>query len=151
MRGVHRYISFNADPTNQPSQQERVMSLIPSSKSVIKSIAAASVLSAVLMSGAGSANAYGQKAIDAEQAREAARIEQGRYNGNLTRREYRDLKAEQDSIAAMERRANADGHISKREYRSIHEAQNNAARHIAQENNDGQKSWYRRWLYNHRY
>jgi uncharacterized membrane protein YebE (DUF533 family) len=94
--------------------------------------------------------AYGDKKINDIQARESAAIEQGRYSGELTRREYRDLKAEQRAIQDMENRAKADGHISKREYRNIHEAQANAARHIAQETHDSQKSWYRRWLYNHR-
>ncbi len=96
------------------------------------------------------ASAYGDKQINGVQAREAAAIEQGRYSGDLTRREYRDLKAEQRAIQDMENRAKADGHISKREYRNIREAQVNAARHISQESHDGQKSWYRRWLYNHR-
>lgn len=94
--------------------------------------------------------AYGDKQINNLQARENAAIEQGRYSGELTRREYRDLKAEQRAIQDMENRAKADGHISKREYRDIREAQANAARHISQESHDGQKSWYRRWLYNHR-
>lgn len=127
------------------------MSVTKNSKTAIKSILTATVLGATFVATAGGANAYGKRAIDAEQAREAAAIERGRYSGELTRREYRDLKAEQDSIAAMERRALADGHISKREYRNIHEAQDNAKHHINQETHDNQKSWYRRWLYNHRY
>ena len=39
--------------------------------------------------------AYGENQIASVQAREAAAIERGRYSGELTRREYRDLKAEQ--------------------------------------------------------
>ena len=94
--------------------------------------------------------AYGENQIASVQAREAAAIERGRYSGELTRREYRDLKAEQQAIRDMEARAKADGYVSKREYRLIREAQGNAARHIYQEAHDGQTSWYRRWLYNHR-
>lgn len=127
------------------------MSEVKTNKIALKSILTATVLGATLIATASGANAYGQKTIDANLAKEAAAIEQGRYNGELTKREYRDLKAEQESIKAMERRALADGHISKREYKTIHEAQANARQHVREENNDGQKSWYRRWLYNHRY
>ena len=114
---------------------------------ILKSVVAAGL---AIVATVGAAHAYGDKQIDSVQARESAAIEQGRYSGQLTRREYRDLKAEQRAIADMEARARADGHISKREYREISEAQRNAARHISQETHDGQKSWYRRWLYNHR-
>ena len=127
------------------------MSEVKTNTFALKSILAATVLGATLIATAGGANAYGKKTIDANIAQEASAIEQGRYSGELTKREYRDLKAEQDSIKAMERRALADGHISKREYKTIHEAQANARQHIREESSDGQKSWYRRWLYNHRY
>lgn len=126
------------------------MSEVKTNKIALKSMLTATVLGATLIATAGGANAYGQKTIDANIAQEARAIEQGRYSGELTKREYRDLKAEQDSIKAMERRALADGHISKREYKTIHEAQANARQHIREESHDGQKSWYRRWLYNHR-
>ena len=126
------------------------MSNTKNGKIAIKSIVTAAVLGASLGATAGAANAYGKKSIDNTAAAEAAAIEKGRYSGELTRREYRDLKSEQDSIKSMERRALADGHVSKREYNAIHEAQHNAARHIKDESTDGQKSWYRRWLYNHR-
>jgi CRISPR/Cas system-associated endoribonuclease Cas2 len=92
-----------------------------------------------------------QRDIDATQAREAREIEQGRFNGNLTRSEYRALLAEQARIRDLERAALADGRISKREYREIHAAQNNAVRHIQAESNDGQVSFWRRWLYRNRY
>jgi len=114
----------------------------------LRTVAAAGLLGLAIS--ATGAQAYGEKQIDAIEAREAAAIEQGRYSGQLTRREYRDLKAEQQAIRSMEARAKADGYVSKREYREIREAQSNAARHIYQETHDGQKSWYRRWLYNHR-
>jgi uncharacterized membrane protein YebE (DUF533 family) len=94
-----------------------------------------------------SAFAYGQATIDANEAVQAQRIEQGRYSGELTRKEYRELKVEQARIQAMEARAKADGHISRREYNKIHDAQINAYRHIKSESTDGQVSWYRRWLY----
>ena len=85
--------------------------------------------------------------IDRQQARET---EQGRYNGELTRREYRDLNGEAARIQEMERRAKADGYVSRREFKEIREAQTEHERHIQSETHDGQKSWWRRWLYRHR-
>jgi uncharacterized membrane protein YebE (DUF533 family) len=105
------------------------------------------ITAATLAVTASSAFAYGGATIDANEAVQAQRIEQNRYNGELTRREYRALQAEQARIKDMEARARADGHISKREYNKIHDAQIEAYRHIKSESNDGQVSWYRRWLY----
>jgi hypothetical protein len=120
-------------------------------KTTAKSLTAATVLAVALIATAGSAHAYGKKKIDDERAAELARIEQGRYSGELTRSEYRNLLAEQRAIKDMETRALSDGHISKREYNQIRAAQQNASRHIYKETHDGQVSWYRKWLYNHRY
>jgi hypothetical protein len=92
-----------------------------------------------------------RKAIDAEQQKEQAAIEQGRYNGGLTRREYRGLVNEQQRIADLERKAKEDGYVSRREFRDIRQAQAEANQHINQEANDGQVSFWRRWLYRSRY
>jgi hypothetical protein len=105
-------------------------------RSVVKRIA----LTAAVVISATSAFAYGEDTIDANEAIQKNRIEQGRYNGQLTRREYRQLLAEQARIAEMERAAKADGRVSRREYRDIHDAQNEAYRHIKAENGDGQTS-----------
>ncbi|NOU04827.1 MAG: hypothetical protein HOO99_01465 [Hyphomicrobiaceae bacterium] len=91
--------------------------------------------------------AYGDETIDANRDAQRQRIEQGRYNGELTRREYRDLKAEQAKIDADIARAKADGRITKREYSKIHDEQIGSYRHIKSESSDGQKSFWRRWLY----
>jgi hypothetical protein len=99
---------------------------------------------------ASSAFAFGTATIDANENVQASRIEDGRYKGELTRSEYRALKAEQGRIIELERQAKADGRVSKREYNEIHTAQINAYRQIKAESNDGQKSWWRRWLYNTR-
>lgn len=124
------------------------MTAASSSNKITSKVMIATAIAGIgLTAAASGALAYGQKKIDQVQAAEAAAIEQGRYSGALTRREYRDLQAEQDSIRNIERRAQSDGYISKREYREISEAQRNAARHIYQEAHDGQTSWYRRWLY----
>jgi hypothetical protein len=95
--------------------------------------------------------AFGQDTIDANQSVQAQRIEQGRYSGELTRREYNALKTEQARIAAIERRAQADGYVSRREYSQIHDAQIQAYRHIKSETHDSQVSFWRKWLFNSRY
>ena len=91
--------------------------------------------------------AYGEDTIEANRDIQKNRIEQGRYNGELTRREYRQLKAEQAKIDADIARAQADGRITKREYKQLHDEQIEAYRHIKAESTDGQKSFWRRWLY----
>jgi hypothetical protein len=85
--------------------------------------------------------------IDRQQVRET---EQGRYSGELTRREYRNLNADAARIQELERRAKADGYVSRREFKEIREAQTEHERHIQTESHDGQKSWWRRWMYQHR-
>ena len=109
-------------------------------------LAAATVLATTVLALAHEA----VRPIDATRAAQDRQIEQGRYQGDLTRREYHELKAEQARIAEMERRALADGRLSHREAREIKSAQHEAARHIRDERTDGQVSWYRRWLYQNR-
>ena len=86
--------------------------------------------------------------IDAQQAQQRARIEQGRRSGQITRGEYERLSAEQNRIATLEARAKADGVVTRGERRVIRAEQQDASRHIYQEKHDGQSRWnrwYRRW------
>lgn len=86
--------------------------------------------------------------IDATQADQLAKIEQGRRSGQLSGREYRQLLAEQERIRMMERRAKADGVADPYERRRIREAQEVAGRHIYQDTHNGEtrwSNWYRRW------
>jgi hypothetical protein len=108
------------------------------------------ITAAALALTATGAFAYGTKTIDANEAVQASRIEQNRLNGNLTKREYNDLKAEQDRIQSLEARAKADGYVSKQEYNRIHNAQINASQHIKAESSDGQVNFLRKWLSNRR-
>ncbi len=105
---------------------------------------------ALIAAGAGAANAYGTSTrdIDAAQANQAARIQQGQRDGSLTRREAAQLQQEQRNIQLLESRAKADGHVSRSEHDQIRRAQDNAGRHIAQERNDSERrGWggWRRW------
>jgi uncharacterized membrane protein YebE (DUF533 family) len=100
-----------------------------------------------LMLASGAALAGREDTIDANRDVQRQRIEQGRYNGQLTRREYRDLNVEQAKIDADIARAKADGHISRSEYQRIHNEQIAAYRHVTSESTDTQVSWWRRWMY----
>ena len=104
---------------------------------------------AMIAAGAGAANAYGTSTsdIDAAQANQTARIQQGIRDGSLTRSEAANLKAEQRRIEILESRAKADGHISRGEHDQIRAAQQNASKHIYQERHDSERrGWgWRRW------
>ncbi len=102
---------------------------------------------ALIAAGAGAANAYGSSTrdIDAAQAREAARIQQGVRSGALTRSEAAQLKNEQRRIEQMESRAKADGHISRSEHDQIRAAQVRANQHITRESTDNERRGWRRW------
>jgi CRISPR/Cas system-associated endoribonuclease Cas2 len=119
---------------------------------ISKSLALATIAAAALVTTAPAyATSAAQKRIDAVQAEELRRIEEGRYKGDLTRREYRDLLTEQARIKELENKALADGRISKREARDIKTAQHQAEKHIYTETHDGQVSFWRKWLYRNRY
>ncbi len=89
--------------------------------------------------------------VDARQARQQARIQDGVRSGEINRWENRQLQAEQARIADLERRAKVDGRVDYREAAQIRNAQNEASRHIYQESHDrdsrGSRSWFRRWWY----
>jgi uncharacterized membrane protein YebE (DUF533 family) len=79
------------------------------------------------------------RGIDATQANQERRIQQGVRSGELTRGEYSRLEAEQARIRQMERQAKADGYVSPAERARIREAQNQASKHIYQEKHDSER------------
>lgn len=85
--------------------------------------------------------------VDARQARQADRIDQGVRNGSLTRTEAARLKAEQDHIAAMERQAERDGRVTRDERARLDAAQDQASRNIRAEKHDseGRNRGWNRW------
>jgi uncharacterized protein HemX len=102
---------------------------------------------ALVVAGAGAANAYGTSTrdIDAAQANQAARIRDGIRDGSLTRSEAASLAAEQRRIQQLESRAKADGVMTRSEHDQIRRAQENASKHIYQERHDSEVSKRRRW------
>lgn len=114
----------------------------------MKKIVLASALALAAMTSV--AGAYDrQSQIDARQANQEARIQQGLRSGDLTRREAAALEAEQARIRAMERNALRDGRVDGREAAQIRRAQDEASRHIVQERHDNERrgtGWGgRRW------
>jgi hypothetical protein len=100
----------------------------------------------VILAGAASAAlAHDTRRIEHSQARQRAAIEEGRWNGTITKREQRALIAEQEHIDALRRRAKADGNVTAREYRAIRGAQRAARFHILEERRDRQVNLWRRW------
>ena len=77
--------------------------------------------------------------VDARQANQKARIQDGVKSGELTRREATRLRAEQRRIRADERRAKADGVVTPAERTQLRREQNRASRDIARQKHDGQK------------
>lgn len=77
-------------------------------------------------------------AIDARQARQEQRIEQGVASGQLTNREAARLERGQQHVANMEARAKADGVVTPKERARIQHAENVQSRHIYREKHDRQ-------------
>ena len=76
--------------------------------------------------------------INARQAQQQQRIQNGVHAGRLTRAETRELMHEQHRIQAMERHSRADGVINTREYQRLDRALDAASRHIMAEKHDRQ-------------
>ena len=72
---------------------------------------------------------YGR--VDRRQAKQRARIAQGRRTGELSRTELRRLKRQQQKISRMERRFSSDGYLSDRERHRLERVQDRASRLIA--------------------
>jgi Spy/CpxP family protein refolding chaperone len=98
--------------------------------------------------GASLATAQAYDSIDARQASEARRIEEGRRSGQLSWREYRALKAQQARIAADERRARADGYVSPEERHRLNRELDQASHDIYRLKHNQEVSrryWWNRW------
>ena len=96
---------------------------------------AAGVFAVLASAGAAQADGYrfwntSTPRIDAREAWQAREIEQGRRSGQLSAREYSELRAEQVRIHELERRAKADGYVSSAERNQLRAAQTQAERHI---------------------
>lgn len=77
--------------------------------------------------------------VDARQASQEARIQQGAQSGALTGREAAKLERGQDKVQAMESKAKADGKVTPRERARLAKEQNKQSRKIAKQKHDKQR------------
>lgn len=77
--------------------------------------------------------------VDARQASQEARIQQGVQSGALTGKEAAKLERGQDKVQSMENKAKADGKVTPRERARLAKEQNKQTRKIAKEKNDKQR------------
>ena len=76
--------------------------------------------------------------IDARQARQDARIDQGVASGQLTQREAARMEAGQARVQGMDNRAQADGTVTGRERARIEHAQDVQSARIHRQKHDRQ-------------
>lgn len=77
--------------------------------------------------------------VDARQAGQEARIQQGAQSGALTGREAAKLEKGQDKVRAMESKAKADGKVTPRERARLAKEQNKQSKRIAKQKHDKQR------------
>lgn len=76
--------------------------------------------------------------VDAREANQAQRIEQGKATGQLTDKEAAKLSAGQAKVEAKEAAAKSDGVVTKAERAKLAKAQNKQSRRIAKQKHDKQ-------------
>jgi len=76
--------------------------------------------------------------VDARQANQEKRIEQGVASGQLTPRETLRLEREQKHVAVAEEKAKSDGTVTAKERARLHRMQNGASRDIRHQKHDAQ-------------
>ncbi len=74
---------------------------------------------------------------EARESRQEYRIHRSARRGELTPREYRQLKRQQHRIDRAKRHAARDGHISRAERRQIERMQDRANRNIYRKSHNG--------------
>lgn len=77
--------------------------------------------------------------VDARQANQEARIQQGVQSGALTNKEAAKLEKGQDKVQAMENKAKADGKVTPRERARLAKEQNKQSKKIAKQKHDKQR------------
>ena len=98
------------------------------------------VVAAVLACSAWAASAAGTDTprIDARQAKQEQRIDQGIASGELTKREARRMGRQQKAVDSAENKAKADGVVTAQERKRLSRAQNATSRHIYRQKHDAQ-------------
>ena len=105
---------------------------------MIKNVSA--IAAAALVCSAWSASAAGTDTprIDARQAKQEQRIDQGIASDELTKREARRMNHQQNVIDRAENKAKADGVVTAQERKRLTQAQRATSRHIYRQKHDAQ-------------
>lgn len=98
-----------------------------------------SIIAVLLAAAALPVAAQSTPRVDARQASQEARIQQGAQSGALTGREAAKLDSGQDKVQAMEGTAKADGKVTPRERARLAKAQNKQSTKIAKQKHDKQR------------
>lgn len=69
--------------------------------------------------------------VNKRQAKQNARVNQGRASGEITAKEAAQIQHKQNEVQAMENAARSDGKVTKAERKAINHEQNEASRKIA--------------------
>jgi len=77
--------------------------------------------------------------VDARQANQEARIQQGVQSGQLTGKEAAKLEAGQAKVEKKEAKAKADGVVTKKERAKLAKAQDKQSKKIRKQKHDKQK------------
>lgn len=96
------------------------------------------LLSAAALAQAADTTTPATPRVDARQAVQEQRIDQGQASGELTRREARRLEAEQKGINKVETAVKADGTVTAKERARLHRLQDKASRDIRRQKHDAQ-------------
>ena len=106
----------------------------------MKSIVMAAVAAAVMSGFAAPGFAAGTRdpGVNARQANQRERIQQGVKSGELTRRETRKVAEEQRDVRQLERAYKSDGTLTAAERADLHHEQNQASRDLYRQKHDAQ-------------
>ena len=76
--------------------------------------------------------------VNARQANQTARIQEGVKSGELTRPEAQELRTERRDINGLEQGYKSDGTLSKDERQTLHQELNQQSKEIYEEKHDDQ-------------
>lgn len=88
---------------------------------------------------AASAQSADTPRIDARQAKQEQRIDQGIASGELNKREARRMNRQQNTLDKAENRAKADGVVTGQERKALTHAQNKTSKRIYRQKHDAQQ------------
>jgi len=102
-------------------------------------VLALSAFGASAQEGAASAPGTNTPRIDARQAKQEKRIDQGIASGELTKREARRMNRQQAAVNKAEDKAKADGTVTAQERKRLTQAQNQTSKNIYRQKHDAQE------------